>query len=351
MISMWSAWLGLLCAISSQAQAPNPEVRIRSGPYAFPEATISVQANLVESGVTVRDGHGVPVGGLTASDFEIFDKGKLQEITYFSVHENSRPAAPKVAQETGALMESPAPSKAATPAPRSLALFFDDTHASTFDCRKAVLAAEKVLAGAQPADRIALFTGSGSVTEDFTTDREKLRAALARIKPHWTRNQLDTCVTMDQYQAYSIDNHMDPIEKQRAVSLAIGCNCVDGNLECIRAQPAWVQDAAANSWGMYKAGSEVVLEVLRIVVNRLAEMPENRTLVVLSRGFVTGGMDREKNAIVKAALRCPHRVECPEHRGVGPWPCPELGPAANRSCRNDGRRFQRDRRPVPQEHQ
>ena len=86
------------------------------------------------------------------------------------------------------------------PVPRSIALFFDDTHAGVFD-HKAVLAAEKVIAEALPVDRIALFTGSGAVTVDFTTEHEKLLAALKQIRPHWTRDQLDACIRMDPYQA------------------------------------------------------------------------------------------------------------------------------------------------------
>src|ERR1700722_9399937 len=102
--------LGLFCAISAQAQTPNPEVRIRSGSYAFPQAAIFVQANLVESGVTVRDRSGVPVGGFTVNDFELFDNGKPQEVTFFAVQGDGRPAAAKVAQETGTQIESsPAP--------------------------------------------------------------------------------------------------------------------------------------------------------------------------------------------------------------------------------------------------
>lgn len=304
-----SAWwllpvyLGLLCAISSQAQTPNPEVRIRSGPYKFPQATITVQANLVESGVTVRDAHGIPVSGFTAADFEIFDNGRPQDITFFSVQGTDRTTAAPATHAAGTPTVASKPAIQSLPASRSLALFFDDTHASMADCHRAVLAAEKVLAAAQPLDRIALFTGSGSVTEDFTTDREKLKAALARIKPHWTRNQLDSCVTLDPYQAYSIANHLDPSEKQRAIYLAEVCNCPSGDPECVKQQPAWVQDAAESSWTTYKAGSTVVLDVLRIAVNRLAAMPESRILVVLSRGFVTGGMDGEKSAIVNAALR------------------------------------------------
>jgi VWFA-related protein len=124
----------LISAIFSQAQTPSAEVRIRSGPYAFPQTTISVQANLVESGVTVRDGHGVPVGGFTAGDFEIFDNGKPQEITFFSVQASNRTTGAQAAQTAGAPAGASGPAAQAPPATRSLALFFDDTHASIAEC-------------------------------------------------------------------------------------------------------------------------------------------------------------------------------------------------------------------------
>src|ERR1035438_5686044 len=123
------------------------EVRIRVGPYAFPGTTISVQANLVETGVTVRDRRGNPVGGFTASDFEVFDNGKPQEITFFSEQNAAKTLTSGQQEGQGKSLghaEAPAPPLPPT-APRSLALFFDDTHASSFDCHKVVLAAEKVL--------------------------------------------------------------------------------------------------------------------------------------------------------------------------------------------------------------
>ena len=286
--------------------ADNPrEVRIRVGPYRFPQATISVQANLVEAGVAVRDRRGNPVGGLQSADFQVFDNGRLQEISFFSEQRIDRAAA-QPQKPSSALQASSSPlltPASAAPPPRSMALFFDDTHASTYDCRKAVLAAEKVVASAQPSDRIALFTGSGSVTLDFTTDRDQLRASLDRIKPHWTRTQLDSCVTLNPYQAYAIAGHLDEDERKRAIALADACNCPSGEPACLAEQPAYVQDAAQSSWDIYKAGSTTVLDVLRIAVNRLAAMPENRILVLLSNGFVTGGMDREKSAIIDIALR------------------------------------------------
>lgn len=95
------SWAILAGALSLQAQPHSPgEVRIRSGPYAPPGATIAVQANLVELAATVRDRKGQPAGGFTVSDFDLLDNGKSQSIALFSeVREQSqrsgiRPAPP-----------------------------------------------------------------------------------------------------------------------------------------------------------------------------------------------------------------------------------------------------------------
>jgi VWFA-related protein len=307
MIGMRAARLLLAVTLIAQLRAADPqEVRIRSGPYAFPQANISVQTDLVESGVTVRDRRGDPVGGFTVADFELLDNGRPQEISFFS-ERRAAPAGtaqgrgqgqPAGGWQTGRPLGPPAP-----PAARSLAFFFDDTHASVYDS-KAVQGAEKLVSsGLEPGDRVALFTGSGAVTVDFTSDHEKLLAALQLIRPHPIRKELDACVTMDPYQAYSIANHLDWDERQLAIAKAIRCNCPSGDPECIKAQPAYVEDASQTSWDIYRHDSEIVLDVLQIAVNRLAAMPGNRILVMLSRGFVTGGMDRRKSAIVNAALR------------------------------------------------
>lgn len=292
----------VLLAAALLHAADAPEVRIRSGPYAFPQITISADATLVLSGVTVRDSRGQPVAGLYASDFEVLDDGRPQTITYFSAQTAALPSgSPRTTSQGASPSASETPALA--PTPRSLALFFDDTHATVFDCGKAVHAAEKVLAATRPADRIALFTGSGEVTVDFTSDRQKLRAALARIKPRWSRRQLDPCVTLDPYQAYAIAHNSDYAEYKRALALAIACNCPSDDPECVRMQPDWVRESSNDSWALYRAGSEQVLDVLRIAVYHLAAMPESRVLVLLSRGFVTGDMEPEKTAIVNAALR------------------------------------------------
>ena len=49
--------------------------------------TLRVNTQLVQVSVVVKDSHGDPVNGLKASDFELYDKGKRQEIRVFNVED------------------------------------------------------------------------------------------------------------------------------------------------------------------------------------------------------------------------------------------------------------------------
>ena len=75
-----------VCVAPSYAQAPAPEVSSREAPVTF-----SSRVNLVLVPVVVRDGQGHAIGTLKQDDFQLFDKGKPQIITRFSVE---KPAAP-----------------------------------------------------------------------------------------------------------------------------------------------------------------------------------------------------------------------------------------------------------------
>ena len=98
-----------------------PEIRARES---APPFQIKVETNLVMVRVVVRDAKGHPVDGLRKEDFRLFDSGKPQEITGFSVETDAgKPAAAET---------EPAPSASTLPsAPvpqRFVALYFDDLH-------------------------------------------------------------------------------------------------------------------------------------------------------------------------------------------------------------------------------
>ena len=86
-------WVG--CALLPAQAQPQPEVAIRTQPYTPPSAILRANANLVETGLVVRDARGRAVAGMRASDFEVLDGGVTREIVAFTEHrpEASAPAA------------------------------------------------------------------------------------------------------------------------------------------------------------------------------------------------------------------------------------------------------------------
>jgi Ca-activated chloride channel family protein len=117
----------------------------------FSSRTVGVRVD-----VLVTNGR-MPVGGLTAADFELRDNGVLQSIE---------------------MVDSSGPINVV------LAL---DTSASTDGRRQAELrrASEAIIAGLVPGDRIALTTFSHAVSAraTLTADFTSVRASLARIRP------------------------------------------------------------------------------------------------------------------------------------------------------------------------
>src|SRR5580700_7773831 len=93
------------------AQQPPPkqndEVITRETP-----ATFRTKVNLVLVPVVVRDGQGRAVGDLHKEDFQLFDRGKPQTISSFSVEtlagQSVEPVKTETAPQAGGLDEAPA---------------------------------------------------------------------------------------------------------------------------------------------------------------------------------------------------------------------------------------------------
>jgi VWFA-related protein len=268
-----------------------PEIRIRSGPY---KSTLSAEAYLVELGVTVKDRHNLPVSGLKQTDFELLDNGKPQNITFFSEQKSS------TTPQSGT---QPVTSQAT----RSIVLYFDDTHTENMTLQKSRDAAKKFLsAGVRPGDRIALFTASGNPSIDFTSDPAPLLAALDQLKTHPEQGArgLSNCPVLTPYQAYAIEQRLDLQLKQQKIAEAVRCNCgPEPTLICIQAQDGAVQDAATSVWSIFKPQSASAIDRLSQVIRYLSTAPGARLLLMLSPGFVSGGLEQKSSALMDAALR------------------------------------------------
>jgi VWFA-related protein len=303
--------------LAARAQAPE-EVRIRGGPWFPPSPVISANANLVELVATVRDRRGHLTGGLRATDFEILDNNRQREITFFS-EQIAHPAAAVSAAEA---KPSAATAPQGPPAEsRSIALFFDDAHASLLGVRKSAEAAEKLMASAlPPGDLIGIFTSSGTVSEDFTSDRDRLLAALRRVRPHPPEgvHAATMCPTLGPSEAYIITRHLDFAIEEAAVGQAVACNCHQDPPDsgCIGAQRGVVQSVAQSAWQQYQYQSTNTLDVLLIVTRHLAVAPGQRILVLFSPGFPAGGFEDRTSALTDAALRANIRISAVNSEGL-----------------------------------
>ncbi len=104
--------------------------------------TFSTGVNLVLVPVVVRDSKGEAVGTLHKEDFQLFDKGKPQGISKFSIETPGTPLiVPPIAVETDA-EGHPTPKPAGSPAAAPIAThfvgwLFDDLHLAFSDLARA----------------------------------------------------------------------------------------------------------------------------------------------------------------------------------------------------------------------
>ena len=146
-----------------------------------PTFKLQVERNLVLVRVVVRDAKGAALDNLRKEDFQLFDRGKPQTISHFSVEKPApkpaeKPAEKKPPAELEAAEETEISPSAAR---RFLGLYVDDVHTTFENLVRARDAADHYLtASLQTGDRVGLFTASGQNQVDFTDDLAKLHQAL-----------------------------------------------------------------------------------------------------------------------------------------------------------------------------
>jgi VWFA-related protein len=335
--------LALLVAAAAGAQEP---------------AVFRSTVDLVVVPVVVRDSQGRAVGTLKQEDFRLFDKGKAQAITRFSLETGaSRPAAPAPAVPGKAPAPGPAsPAAATAPPDRFIAYVFDDIHATFGELARTRDAVGRHLASLNPTDRAALFSTSGDPMVDFTTDRDALHTALGRLSPHprFSAGSGAECPSVTYYQANLIENMNDACAYCTVVQEVYACHGMGGMVSCSgAAAPLPGQRGAGGGGGgsmctprymtpvarsmapgfesAAKSASRVALQVgaqnslgaldvLRVVARRLAAMPGQRMIVVLSPGFLTppleATMQWEKGDVVERATRAGIIISSLDARGL-----------------------------------
>jgi VWFA-related protein len=292
--------------IGSAQSAETPEVSSQDSQPAF---QLRVQRNEVLVRVVVRDPQGHAVTNLQKDDFRLLDNNKPQVITHFSIEKPSEAAA---GPSAGPAPSAAPPGNMALPASvfpsRFMALFFDDVHLQMGDLDRTRAAADKYLAAnSSPGDRIALFTSSGQDQVDFTDDRQKIHEGLFRLQPRpLYPPQQGECPEISGFQAYKIMEEHDPYATDTAHQEAYDCECTQFQPvppSCPTQSAARADAIAAQVLDQAENESRYALRGLENVCRRLAVAPGQRSIVLVSPGFLTVTQKFDIDQIIDRALR------------------------------------------------
>ena len=270
----------------------------------------------------VRDSQGRAVGNLHQEDFQVLDKGKPQVISQFEVERPGTLIA-KARQESNETNSDVSPGDTSSNvghAPdvpeRFIAYLFDDVHLEFGDLARVRQAAERHFATLRPTDRAAIFTTSGRTALDYTDDRAKLNEALLRLQPQpITRRISPDCPDISYYQADQIINKHDPQATQVALQEALTCNPPPPGVP----PPDPAPRVNAVSAGTLAAGTQethISLGILKEVVHSLSRMPGQRSVVLVSPGFITPQLEYEYTEIIDRAVRSQVIVNTLDARGL-----------------------------------
>lgn len=332
-----SALVLLLClvfAVESGAQsesAPPAPPAVTADTQAHPDqtaaeitaheeaTTFKVNVKLVLVRVVVRDAQGHAIGNLHKEDFQLFDNRKPQVITHFSMEQPGT----QVAKERQTSNQD-ASAKLPSVPEHYIAFIFDDIHLTFGDLAQARIAADRHLASLQATDRVAIFSTSGQTTLDFTDDRAKLHDTLLHLQPRPIAGVgTSDCPTVSYYMADLIQNKHDTKAEQAAIQDALICQALPNanpqqQQAALEAAEAAVVATAARELSAGEQESHVALSVLKDVVRRISLMPGERSMVVVSPGFLTPETDmlQEYTDVVDRALHSEVVISSLDARGL-----------------------------------
>jgi VWFA-related protein len=328
--------LGFVSVLQLFGQAPPPqaanapEMSSRDAP-----ATFSTKVNLVMVPVVVRDSKGKAIGTLQKGDFQLFDKGKPQDITRFSVEKTGETVIPAEVADDAALENSAGaaavaagPLRPAHPiAQRFVAYLFDDVHTTTQDLIRARDAADLQLAESlDPGTRAAIYTTSGQGNVDFTDDRLKLHEALMKLMARPTMGPRGSeCPDITYYMADLIYNKNDATTL-RAAAQEVMATCDPPPPGATTPQAIAQAEQLAENVARSTAGqlinvgerdNRLALTVLESTIRRLSAAPGDRSLILVSAGFFLPDDERpDETDIMDRAIRANVRISSLNARGL-----------------------------------
>jgi VWFA-related protein len=302
--------------------APAPPSSSDKTPEVNTQSSVPFEShvNLVPVRVVVHDSNGKVVTNLTKQDFRLTQDRRPQTISLFTVETPASTEKQVVRGEAGGegvdQSKVPAPGALAMPT-RFVALLFDDVHLRTQDLVQTRVAALHYLeAAVDPSERVALFTTSGQKQVEFTDDRAKIRAMLEQLLPSSVSalDPVSQCPPMDYYEADLIANQNDQNATAAAIQDTTACAGSGGP----SVSPAiLVQQTAQQLVIAGDTNAEYAIRRLVQVVRRMSALPGQRSIVLISPGFlITTTHQYDISDVIDKATRANVFINSLDARGL-----------------------------------
>jgi VWFA-related protein len=280
-------FLLFLLSISAFAQNPTPTP-------VEDDNVVKITTSLIQIDVTVTDKDGKQITDLKPEEIEIFENGKLQEITNFSYMGGTTPSVKTEVQNQNSAKQIKIPPVPLKLRPeqvrRTIVLVVDDltlTFASMFSTRDALkkFVNEQML----PTDLVAIIQTSTGISslQQFTSDKRILLKAIEKIswKPAFT--SIGVFEPIKPTTKDLLNGMVDSQGQSRSTQ---------GN-EQDKENEARANETRKN---IFVAGS---LGAIRYVVRGMTELPGRKTIMLFSDGFRIFPVNRKEMNADTSAVR------------------------------------------------
>jgi VWFA-related protein len=266
--------------------SPVPSLSEVEPQYSAPPIEVNVNRVLVP--VVVRDKQGRTVADLKIEDFQVWDEGKLRSISAFKLEKRrsiGRQSATGAESDGQPQVTVNTATQSSILPERVTVLLFDDLHLTYEDTTYVHKAASKALDGILiGSDVAAVVSVSGKINSGLTRDRAKLQDAIVSVRPQGiNRTDKDDCPKIDYYQADLIENKHDNEALRDVVSQILNV-CNPRIRENVAERLA--DSAAMHALILGKQDILVTYATLREIVRRMATLPGQRSLLLVSDGFL-----------------------------------------------------------------
>jgi VWFA-related protein len=270
--SLVAVAVALVLASGAQAaQSSSPEPPAAQAPAGHDERVVQLSVELVQVDAVVTDKKGKRVTDLRPEDFEVFEDGRPQQITYFSYVNVPTSSAASGPPEPGAGAAPGPPTHLRADQVRRTIVFVVDT--TGFENLVYTRAAMKkfVEEQMQPGDLVSIVQWRPWVhsVQIFTSDKRELLAAIERV----------TWSPRFAYYDNSLDRSLDGgCDDTTGISRG-GPTRAGGGAS---AAPIVFSDGAAFRAESFTRGS---LGLVYSVARSLEELPGRKAIVLLSEGY------------------------------------------------------------------